>query len=201
MRNRVNHIKTLIGMLTVALFAAALPVSAQTISNTARAEWDAGVNRVSLPSNRVDLVVETAAPGTPTLTTYQLTPSGQPGQPIVVPQTFCQTPNGQVPSVLGGVFAGTSLSPANLTPSNRIRAGEPLVVELLANQYNTNSAQIETVSVRLTTPSGDAEVITLTESGANTGVFRGLINTIPAPPPATPGDCRLTVVPGETLTL
>ncbi len=190
----------------LAAFAAALfcagtvPVRAQSIDNVATIEWDAGTSRVSQPSNRVQLQVERPDPGRPTLTTYQF--DFRPNaEALPVPQTMCRA-NGTPQAVaLHGAFAGTSLSPASVHQTNRIRAGEPLILSVASSGDNRNANQVETKTVTISTPSGDTETIDLTESGANTGVFVGMINTTAIPPQPTANDCRLSVNPGETLNL
>lgn len=180
--------------------AAAAPVQAQTINNIGSIEWDAGTSRVSRPSNPVTLTVERPEPTPVTLTTFQLSPPSA-GTPMSVPQTLCRSNGVDLPVSLHGVFATTSLSPASVRPSGQIRAGEPLVVSVNAPADNQNPNQIETKMVTITTPSNDSETLTLTESGANTGIFVGIVNTAAAPPEPIQNDCRLQLYPGETLTL
>jgi uncharacterized repeat protein (TIGR01451 family) len=201
MRNSVYHT-----FFRLAAFAAALlcagtePVRAQSIDNVATIEWDAGSSRISQPSNRVQLQVERPVPGKPTLTTYQF--DMNPGaQSLAVPTTMCHASGGSRAITLDGVFSGTSLSPASVRQTNRIRAGEPLILSVSSPEDNRNASAIETKSVTISTPSGDKETIELTESGPNTGVFIGMINTTAIPPQPTPNDCRLSVNPGETLNL
>jgi uncharacterized repeat protein (TIGR01451 family) len=183
------------------LCAVAAPVQAQTtIDNVASIEWDAGTTRVSHPSNHVQLSVERPVQTPITLATYQLTNTSG-GQPLAVPQTMCVGSTGTVPVVLTGAFSGLGLNPATVTPSHKIRAGEPLIVSVTSAQDNRDPLNIDTKTVTLMTPSGDREVLTLSESGPNTGVFVGIINTAAIPPTPVSGDCRLSLYPGEQLTL
>ncbi|MEQ1548917.1 MAG: hypothetical protein ABL918_09775 [Chakrabartia sp.] len=201
MRKPIYHVLVGLSVLAASLFSAAsAPAHAQTITNVATIEWDAGTGRISRSSNPVQLTVETLPPLQPTLTTYQLTgPSG--GTSLAVPATICQGTTGNQPVTLQGVFAGTNLSPASVETTNRIRAGNPLVVAVTSPIDNQNAAAIETKSVLLQTPSGDRETVILTESGANTGIFVGIVNTIATPPAPVGGDCRLSLTPGDTLVL
>ncbi|MEY4500182.1 MAG: hypothetical protein RIS52_72, partial [Pseudomonadota bacterium] len=201
MKNLITQNLARLTLFVAALMCAAIaPVQAQTIDNTAQIEWDAGAARVSRPSNRVQLAVERPVVTAATLQTFHLAPSGT-GQAMVVPTTICRASSGDQPIILQGAYAGTSLSAANVSPTTRIRAGEPLVIAVTSAADNLNSQEIETKTVTLKTPSGDSEVLTLTESGPNTAVFIGIINTAAIPPQPVKGDCRLSVYPGETLTL
>jgi hypothetical protein len=202
MTSVVNHISArLLGFAAALLCATPVVSHAQTISNVANFQWDAGGSRVSRPSNRVDIQLERPAPLPPSLVTYQLGRSSNPER-FAVPTTQCHGSSGSIaPVTLDGVFAGTSLSPAVLDRSTQIRAGEPLVVALTSQNDNQNGSLIETIMVRLETPGGDSETLQLSESGENTGVFIGIIRTAAQPLVPVRGDCVLTVKPGDSLIL
>ncbi len=201
MHNAVNHISARVFGLACALICA-MPFTAhaQVISNTASLQWDAGDSRVARQSNRVDIPVEQLPHLPATLTTYQLDRSPA-AESLTVPQTLCHGANGDTPITLDGVFAGTSLSPASVERSNQIHAGEPLIISLNSPSDNQKSTEIDTLSVRLQTPSGDAETLILSETGLDTGIFIGIIRTTAIPPAPTPNDCTLSVHPGEVLNL
>ena len=201
MRSAINHILALfLAVATILIGSAPLAAHAQTISNIATIQWDAGINRIVRNSNQVDLVVEQPQPVTPTLTTYQLDHSPA-AQNIPVPTTLCQGSSGTIPVTLDGVFAGTPLSPASVEQTTQIRAGEPLIVSINSAVDNQSSTTIDTLTVRLETQAGDSEILILSESGVNTGIFIGIIGTSAVPPNAVRNDCALSVRPGDTLTL
>ena len=201
MRKPIYHILSGLTAFVVALISVAIgPVHAQTIKNTAIIEWDAGQSRVSRPSNPVELAVERPDPVQAVLSTYQLN-AASGAETLAVPSPFCVGNGGTQPVMLQGVFAGTNLSPAGVEKTSRIRAGEPLIISVASPDDNRSSDIIETKMVNLSTPSGDRETIRLTESGANTGIFIGMINTAAIPPDPVSGDCRLSVHPGEFLNL
>ena len=200
-RSAIYHISTkLIGLAAILIGFASMTAHAQTISNIATIQWDAGINRVLRNSNQVDLVVEQPPPSPPTLTTYQL--DGSAGaQSLSVPTTMCQGSSGTSPVTLQGVFAGTQLSPASVQQTTQIRAGEPLIVAINSSADNLNPSAIDTITVRLQTPSGDSETLILSESGTNTGIFVGIVRTTAIPPSPVPGDCVLSVSPGSSFSL
>lgn len=173
---------------------------AQTISNTARLQWNVGQNTVVQQSNRVDLSLDPTPPAPPTLTTFQLQQGGG-GQSLTVPTTLCHGNGGPAPVALDGVFSGTNLNPATVVPSSSIRAGEPLIVALDSVADNANAAVIDTITVRLDTQEGDSETLVLSETGQNTARFVGIIRTSPRPAVPVRGDCVLTVVPGDRIAL
>ncbi|HOY69029.1 MAG TPA: hypothetical protein PLP29_19290 [Candidatus Ozemobacteraceae bacterium] len=56
--------------------------------------------------------------------------------------------------------------------------GSPLFIRVDDGDQNSLPGQAETVMVELTTSDGDRAVLTLTETGANTGIFTGSIPTV-----------------------
>ncbi len=189
------------GLAAALLCTAPMVARAQTISNVATFQWDAGTSRVSQASNRVDITLSRPAPITPSLITYQLGRSPN-AERFAVPTTQCHgSGGGSAPVTLDGAFSGTSLSPASLDRTSQIRAGEPLVVAMTSPTDNQNPDIIETIMVKLETPSGDSETLTLSESAANSGIFVGIVRTAAVPIVPIRGDCVLSVSPGDTLML
>ena len=168
------------------------------ISNIAQAEWDIGGQRLQKPSNRVDIQVVSAPDAPPEITTYQF--SDPPGaEQVSIPGTMCRGSGGSIPVELLGVFAGTPMAPGSITPTDKIRAGAPLIVSILAPGKNLNPLAVDSFEIVLSTPSGDREVILISETGPDTARFVGMINTAAIPPHPVQGDCRLSVNPGDTL--
>jgi uncharacterized repeat protein (TIGR01451 family) len=205
MQNRVSSslVAKLFGVAVTLLVAVPAVLRAETLSNTATITWDAGSGKAGKTSNRVDLQINRGNPnpGRPVLSTHQLVGSAGGGQSLNIPLTQCIGSNGIQPIILDGAFAGTQLSPAQVKAASTIRAGEPLVVAVDSATDNLDSLVIETLNVRLETPSGDSETITLTESAANSARFLGVIRTAAIPPSPIRGDCILSVKPGDSLNL
>lgn len=167
------------------------------ISNIAQAEWDVGNQRLQTPSNSIEIQV-VPPPAPPEITIYHF--DDPPGaEQISLPGTICRGSGGNVPVELMGVFSGTNTAPASVTPTDRIRAGEPLIVSILAPNKNLSSSAIDQFDIVLSTPSGDREVINIVETEINSGRFVGMINTAAIPPTPIEGDCVLSVRPGDML--
>jgi len=203
----MNILTTLIKPLayaTVGLAAALLSAnaSAQTVSNTAFVEWDQTDGRVQRPSNRVDLLVEAPPPTAPiSITTFQFDDPPGGGTQINLPETQCRTENGSTPITLNGIFSDLETAPASLSPRTEIAPNEPLVIFINSPSHNEDPDEIETFDIELTTEQGDREVISVTETGANTGDFVGVINTTATPPAPIQGNCILSVAPGSDLSI
>jgi uncharacterized repeat protein (TIGR01451 family) len=199
MLNRVYH-----NLAKTAILAGALALgevnaaSAQTISNTANIQWQIGSQIIGENSNKVSIAVQPLPPQS--LSLYQFsTPPGAAS--FNVPSTVCHGSSGDKPVALGGVFAGTPVAPASLNPATEIHAGEPLILSVTSSADNRDPNAVDTLVIRISTPSGDSERLTLVETGANTSVFVGMINTAAIPPTPVSGDCILSVQPGDSISL
>jgi uncharacterized repeat protein (TIGR01451 family) len=201
MRNKINHVSaTIIGLGAAILAVFAPNAHAQTISNTAQIQWDAGNSRVVRNSNRIDIAVERPQIIASSLTAFHFS-SAPSAQSLSVPVTNCRGSSGTRAITLDGAFANMNLAPASLVPATQIRAGEPLVIALTSPADNIDPNAIDTKSVRFETPAGDSELIILSESAPNSGVFIGVIRTAAIPPAPVRGDCILSVRSGEILNL
>lgn len=199
MRTVRNALKAGGAVFTAMVSVAVTPLHAQMISNTATLQWQAGATTIVAQSNRVDLIVE-RPPANVTLTTFQF--SGETNaERLSVPSTTCRATTGDTPVVLEGAFADTPREPAMVERTTRIRAGEPLIVAINSALDNRDPLSVDTLTVTVKTPSGDSETLILRETGTNTGQFVGIVKTAAVPPSPIPGDCQLSVRPGDTLAL
>jgi uncharacterized repeat protein (TIGR01451 family) len=179
--------------------ATSFPARAQDIiSNTAQAEWDVGADRLSTPSNTVNLEVDRSPPPAAALELFHFN-GGSGAQQTNLPQTMCASSSGPRPVNLNGAFSQYSSNPSPIVPTTAIRAGEPLILKVNAAAQNADSGAIDSFDATIVTQNGDRERVTMTETAANSGIFLAVINT--AATPATPivGDCILTVRPGDEL--
>jgi uncharacterized repeat protein (TIGR01451 family) len=89
-------------------------------------------------------------------------------------------------------------NPVPLVPATQYHLGEAVFLRLTDGDQNVDPAVRETVLVTVqNTMSGDREVLRLLETGPNTGIFTGYVQTGPAP--AAPGDGVLGVVSGSDI--
>lgn len=172
----------------------------QTITNVAQAEWQTGVGTATTQSNQVSTTV-TSPPETGVIDIWHFTPEGPNSTPTPLAPTRCQATDGVQMITPSGAFSGYSTSPASLQQATSIRAGEPLVLSLNSASKNTDANVVETITVKISTPSGDEESIDLTETGANTGKFVGMIQTAAIPPTPVQHNCILSVKPDDKLTI
>jgi hypothetical protein len=170
----------------------------RTVSNVATIQWDEGGARLSKASNQVDIAVAAAPAQSYSLTAYRF--SANSGSiPVNVPTPQCTAAGGPAPASLATAWQGVALAPAMLTPITEIHAGEPLLVVLDYADGNRDPNAVESVTGAVIASSGDREVLTIYETGPDTGKFAGYIQTVPAPPPGVSGDCKLTVAAGDKI--
>jgi fimbrial isopeptide formation D2 family protein len=169
------------------LCAGTVPAMAQSIDNTAHANWDSAGQSFSTASNLVSIPL---IPTQAKLEILGVTPST--GTQLSISAPIC----GGVPSSLPGV-AGSGVPSISAAQTSTLRIGEVLYFRVNAAAANRNPAEVETLTTVLTTTSGDREELTIFESGPNTGIFLGAIPTSAIPPQPAQGDCKLSVDPGD----
>ncbi|MFM6932924.1 MAG: isopeptide-forming domain-containing fimbrial protein, partial [Novosphingobium sp.] len=182
--------------MAAALFAALLlvfasGVQAQTITNTARANWrDAGSAQTTV-SNTVSFSVGT----TPAATLEPLTVVPGSGQSIGLSPSGCNG-GALLANGIGGANGLASVkSTATITP------GEVLLFRVNAPAENLDGSAIDKITAVLTTSAGDQDEITVYETSANSGVFVGAIPTAAIPPEPVRGDCRLSLHNGDRISI
>lgn len=155
---------------------------AQTITNVARADWTDPVGPRTTLSNPVVLAV---LPPPVTIITYVPSPLG--GQSINYRPPLC----GGAAMPLG-TSIGSGIS-ASVSPTSQIRMGQDLLFQVTASAANLNNSAIDRLEADLTGSNGDREKLTIVETGPDTGVFVGRIQTVGTPPAAIPANCELSV--------
>lgn len=199
----------IITWLAVALFAAAgqaMTPPGTNITNTAQVDWISPGGPVITPSNPETIVVSTIR--TPSTTQILHYASGNPGAfatPVAAERCSTSgTPGGPFvpsppPSALGGGPINLA-APVDLLAGGPFHRGEPAFLQVTDLDQDVNMAVAETIVVTVTSaPTGDTEVLELTETGVSTGTFVGYLMTT-APPPVS-GDCALSVVPADAITV
>src|SRR4051812_33851076 len=199
----------ILGAMLVALMtatAAAAPAETvaaaaalvRTVSNVADIQWEAEGRTYSAQSNKVDIVVDETARRPFSIAAYRFAGSSDAVRlPLSAP--MCAGSAGPVPVELARGWQELALNPASALAVTEVRAGEPLIFALTYSAGNVDRNAIDHVSGLILTKSGDRELLTVAETGPDTGIFAGFIQTNAAPPPFTQGDCRLTVATGDTI--
>lgn len=184
----------LVALLAIMLQASGHPVQANVVSNVAQATWEKDGDRRSIASNRVDTQVHARAAFT--LSAFRVNPQGV-STPLATPS--CQGSGGVIPAPLSSAYAGLVGRDARISATDQVHAGEPLIVQVGHAEGNRDSGVIEAITGAMVTRSGDREILTIWETGPNTGIFVGYIQTRGAPPAMVRGDCVLTVEAGDKI--
>ena len=173
-----------------ALLIGTSAANAQTITNVAAAQWSVGGSNFSVNSNPVTFAV---VPNPVAIQTFTDSNSGRQ-LPITAPTC------GGSPLVLPGGVGGSNPF-ATVDPATALQAGAVLYFQIDAPGSNLSAGAIDSLTVTISGTSGDLETLTIYENAANSGVFVGAIKTVPVPPAAVRGDCRLSVQGGEQITI
>ncbi|MBC7983960.1 MAG: hypothetical protein H7Y02_08905, partial [Candidatus Obscuribacterales bacterium] len=176
-------------------FAHAQTAPGTLIQNTAVLEFSRpGSGNDMAFSNAVASTVE-PLPSPSTLTILRATdPASATVQSSAGP-TSCRVGNAYVPLAAPVLSNGSSVNPLQqiaMAQATTVHGGEAVFVQVTDRDQNRDAAGIDTVDMRVTSVAGDAETIRLSESGLNTGVFVGYVQTRAAA--VVVGDCVLQVV-------
>ncbi|ABC63326.1 DUF11 domain-containing protein [Erythrobacter litoralis] len=177
--------------LVWALLLFVAPAAAQTITNTARADWTEDSVARSTTSNTV--TIERAV-NPLTLETFRPLPSA--GSSLPVRASTCN--NSPLVIFPGSADGGVGIASA---ATAELRIGEVLVIRASAPLANRSPDAVDTLTTTITTPGGDREVLEIFETGPDTGIFTGAIRTRATPPSPTQQDCQLSVSSGEQITV
>ena len=129
---------------------------------------------------------------TPTVVTQHAT-SGPPGAGFVV------SANPVVPVVGAAPIILIPANPQPLNPVNVYSTGEPVFAQVDDQDQNLDPSVRETVIVIVTSSTGDREELILTETGVNTGIFVGYVQSTSNP--VSQYDGLLTLGPEATVTV
>ncbi|HEX8448660.1 MAG TPA: DUF11 domain-containing protein, partial [Allosphingosinicella sp.] len=198
----------LLALLTALWLAVAAPALAagapgpRTISNIATIEWELAGGKISQQSNRVDIDVGPASiPAS--LAAYRFAP-GSPSLPMPILSMAVAAPQcGAADSraLLAAAWQSRSLDPASLTAAAEIVSGEPLLFVVEDRARNVDGGRVETTDVAVRSASGDSQALTIFETAPDSGKFAGFIQTTEGPAGSAGDDCRLSVEPGDVVTI
>lgn len=173
----------LAALLLLPIIGHAVPAGT-VIDNTATASFNGGLTVNSNTVSTTTVVVRTEsgieflryAPGSGTakpvpVTTTRFSTDGTPGG------AFSPLP---APSAPGSTAPIVLTDPVPLEPGSAYHQGAPIFMRLTDRDQNLDATRAEAVAVTLTVAAtGDAEVLELTETGPNTGLFTGYIQSYP----------------------
>lgn len=181
--------RILVSALLVALAWLAAPSAiAQTISNTARATWVEGAEARETSSNTVSFAVSLPPAKIETLRSVIGIPD-----PAAFKASRCGGANLNV--------TGTTGIAGGLAATNSVAVGETLFVRVFAPSRNQDPNNIDSLDVVVVGSNGDREVLTIFETGIDTGIFLGALPTADIPPAPVAGDCRVSVKSGDAVTI
>ena len=153
-------------------------------------EADAGIPRTVL-SNEVSLAVQ-PLPSRASIELARYEASSQSS--FTAGPTQCRAGNSFVtldPPAPQGSGALDPLAPIPMQNTGVAHAGDPIFLRVVDADRNLDGAVVETVDVRVAARStGDSEIVRLSETGPNTGMFVGYIATNAG---TALGDCALQV--------
>ncbi len=175
----------------------------RTIENTAEARWLFEGREVQVVSNTVTFDVATPPPSI-----RAFRPSVGGGVQLSFRAPVCNAigQSAQAAGDDGGqrpANSGVELTPreGSVEQSSVIRVGETLLFEVEASAANTDRTAIDSLAIIITSSSGDRETETIFETGINTGIFVGQIDTGRLVLEPVAGDCRLDLGDGTAITI
>jgi uncharacterized repeat protein (TIGR01451 family) len=152
----------------------------------------AGGAPATVTTNRVSAIVS-PPPSVSSLTILRAAASNG-GTPSMAGPTQCTGSSGTVTLPPPVTAEGTALDPSqpiSLASTATLHGGEAAFVRVTDADQNLDAAAVDHLNVRVRTPGGDAETLRIAETGPNTGIFVGYIQTRAGA--VTAGNCVLEV--------
>jgi len=184
--NIISSLTLLVVLSTAAMNAEAITPPGTAIDSTASATFNFSATGGATNSNTVTVItsiIQTpssislfqfdssgTSAFTPTVETQHAT-SGPPGSGFVV------SPDPVIPVVGSSPNVLTPTDPQPLNPVNLYSTGEPIFAQVDDQDQNLNPAVRETVRVVVTSSTGDQEELILIETGVDTGIFVGYVQS------------------------
>ena len=192
----------LINLLLLPMIVHAVPAGT-VINNTATATYNGATSISSNTVTTTTVIVSTPS----TIEFLQYAPASGAAQSVPVSTTFYSndgTPSGTFiampdPVPAGGGAAIAMPASVPLVPATTYHQGEPIFIRLTDIDKNVDATTAETILVTITVAAtGDSEMLRLTETGPNTGVFTGYIQSYigaTTPTAANPNNGQLGLQP------
>ena len=193
----------LYGVLVTPVFAATAPGT--VVTNTADFQFNLGTSTINLTSNAANITVTGIPPTVSSMRFLQYAPNNSSSVSLRVGPTSFDSGGGIfVPSANPVVVPNTTLDPTNpvpLTGATVSHSGDPIFIEVTDGDQNTNSTVRNTIQVTISVnDTGDTETIQLTETGPNTGIFVGYVQTTRSSSATNDGLLEVNVSSGITAT-
>ncbi len=190
MTKHVLSILTAASLMAYASLGLAATPFGITIPNTASANYTVGATPVTSVSNTATVTTNGRTPAT--IEFLQYVPSGAFGTVENVNVTQCGGSPMPAPNFITPPATALTVPGAlRLAPASQYASGDPVFIRVTDLDHNISATAIDTVIVTVTTPAGDTETLTLAETGVNTGVFIGYIQSASAAVAAN--NCSLNV--------
>jgi uncharacterized repeat protein (TIGR01451 family) len=209
MRKALRCTALMLGITVGSLIAAVPAAQAATdpgtvISNTASVQFTQGGSGVTalVNSNSVSATVVPVSSAS-TLTVLRFRDAASATQSSTVGPTQCLQ-GGSFTTLADPQFSdGGTVSASgmvSLATTDTIHANDAVFVQVTDADQNRDARVIDTTEITVTSVTGDTEILRLRETGVNTGVFVGYIQTV-ASATANSGDCVLQVDRDSKLTV
>ncbi len=171
------------------------------ISNQASVEFTNSANQAQVFTSNVVDIVTAPAPSTSSIQLTRVQPTTTGSFQETVGPSACLQANNFInlanPTLVGGVLIDP-LQPQQISETANYNLGESIFIRLIDADQNRDFQVLDFAIVTITSAtSGDSEVVRLTETGVNTGIFSGYLPTSTGS--AVSGDCTLQGVPNSGL--
>ncbi len=157
--------------------------SAETVTNTARADYLVGTVPATSYSSALSLILRTPS----TLEYLKYAPLSPDAERVKVSRTKYRDTSGSYGTIPDPVPLGSASpldisNPVPFIKANVYHGNEPLFLRLSDRDQNIDRAVAETILLTLEIKdNGEKEVLVLTETGPDTGVFAGYVWSVTTP--------------------
>jgi len=176
-------------LLITSINAQAVTPPGTAIDNIATASFEFSAATGSAVSNTettVTTIIQT--PSTVSLFQFDSTGTSSFTVPVVTQHStdasgtvFVPSADPAIPLIGGGATVLNPADPQPLNPVTLYSTGEPVFVQVDDQDQNLDPAVLETVRVIVLSSTGDQEELILTETGVDTGIFVGYVQSSSTP--------------------
>ena len=198
-----RRVRTTLALLAGAVAAPAF-AAAVTVSNVATFSFQTSATSAtqSVSSNAVALTYPDHIPAR-TPATIALMAVTASGTATPADGTQCRSTSGAFAPAPSPTLRGRTIDPASVSvqDSTSFHAGDPMFIRITDRDLNLDPATRDSIDLRVTSSGGDEEILRMLETGPDTGVFVGYVQTASLATPAAAYDCRLSVGPNTVISV